>query len=216
MEQNTDSLTNFIDTCIERAYLKQSHCTLQILSIPGMCGETTRHLYNNICSLKDYNLLEIGCWKGASTIAAAYNNNSLKATIIDDWSEFGGPRFEFTKNISKYIPNHPLQIINEDCFRLKSTLQFSLYNIFIYDGPHNINDHENAITSFWKYLSNICIIVVDDWKWNDVKQGTLNGLKKVNAHIVRQWELKEPIKENKRGVWNGCCIFLINKNTSDL
>jgi len=204
--------SNFVNICIERAYLKKSKCTTQVLAIPGMCGETTRHLYNNLCSLDNCNLLEIGCWRGASTIAAIYYNKT-NASIIDNWSEFGGPRFEFTKNISKYIPNCQLQILNEDCFRLKSKLVFAPYSIFIYDGPHDLKDHENAIITFWPYLSDNCIIVIDDWNWEHVKTGTLIGLQKVNANIVQKWELSDPTAEDKNGTWNGCCIFLINKNT---
>lgn len=206
--------SDFVNVCIKRAYLKESKCTPQVLAIPGMCGEITRHLYNNLCSLENSNLLEIGCWRGASTIAALYNNKA-NASIIDNWSEFGGPRFEFTKNIAKYIPNCHLQLLNEDCFYLKSTLEFQPYDIFIYDGPHNIKDHENAIVTFWKYLSDICIIVIDDWNWQDVKSGTFTGLQRVNANVVNKWELVESIHENKHGTWNGCCIFLINKNTQN-
>mgnify|MGYP000400638020 FL=1 len=114
-------------------------------------------------------------------------------------------------NISKYLPDYKLQIINENCFRLKTSLQYKSYNIFIYDGSHNIEDHKKAIITFWEYLSDTCIIVIDDWKWDDVKKGTMQGLDAVNANVIKKWELYDQVDENKDGVWNGCCIFLIKK-----
>lgn len=200
----------FINQCIQSAYMKQSKCTQKVLNIPGMCGEITRHLYNNLCSLSGCNLLEIGCWKGASTIAALYNNK-VNVSVIDNWSEFGSPCFEFNKNISKHLPNYRLQIINENCFRLKTSLQYKSYDIYIYDGSHNIEDHKKAIVTFWEYLSDTCIIIIDDWKWDDVKKGTMQGLDVVNANVIQKWELYDEVDENKNGVWNGCCIFLIKK-----
>lgn len=232
-----DDLIQLIDNLISDALLRKSKCNQNILNIDGMCGITTRHLYNNICSIfnkppksdkdrspysyleignspnkkTDYSYLEIGCWKGASTIASLYKND-LNATVIDNWSEFGGCKFDFVKNISKYLDNQ-IQIINQDCFSLKkdTVFDYSPYTFFLYDGPHQENDHLQSIVDFWKYLDNTCIIIIDDWNWIDVRNGTYRGLDSVNAKILHKWELFEPTTENRHGLWNGCCIFLIQK-----
>lgn len=222
-----DNLIKLIDYLITDAYSRKSKCTSEILKVDGMCGLTTRHLYNNICSIftegvldqqnkeKEYSYLEIGCWKGASTIASLYKNN-LNATVIDNWTEFGGCKFDFVKNISKYLDENSvkkIQIINQDCFRLKekTVLNYSPYSFFLYDGPHSVQEHCKSIVDFWKYLDDICIIIIDDWNWDAVRNGTYKGFDLVNAKILHKWELYEPMEQNKLGLWNGCCIFVIHK-----
>lgn len=234
-----DNIVLLIDNCITNAFLRKSNCNQNILNIDGMCGIITRHLYNNICSIYNknsksskeigdlqnntstststYSYLEIGCWKGASTIASLYEND-LNATVIDNWSEFGGCKFDFVKNISKYLhenkQQNSIQIINQDCFHLKqdTIFYYSPYTIFLYDGPHQETDHFKSIVNFWKYLDDTCIIIIDDWNWIDVRNGTYRGLNSVKANILYKWELFEPTNENKNGLWNGCCIFLIRKS----
>jgi hypothetical protein len=216
----TDILIQQIDNSIEDAFLRKSKCTTGILNIEGMCGTITRHLYNNLCSIniKSFvknNYLEIGCCKGASTVSSLYKNN-LNATVIDNWSEFGGSKFVFIKNVSKYIDKtnyENIQIISQDCFHLKTDtmLKYSPYNFFLYDGSHSEQDHFKSIVNFWNHLDNICIIIIDDWNWLSVRNGTYKGLNYVGANVVYKRELYEPNDENKSGLWNGCCIFLIQK-----
>jgi hypothetical protein len=199
----------FIDKCIINALENKSKCSKSILKLQGMCGTLTKHLYNNLCALENSCCLEIGCWQGASTLSILYKNN-INATIIDNWSEFGGSKYVFIKNISHNLNTlDNIQLISENCFHLKTPLKYPPYNIFIYDGSHEDQSHESAITNFWKFLDKKTIIIIDDWSWESVRQNTLLGLKKVNAKILYKRELLNPL--GPKGFWNGCCIFLIEK-----
>jgi hypothetical protein len=202
----------FIDACVEKANKHDSKCTQNILKLNGMSGSMTRHLYNNLLSLKkDDNTpikyLEIGCWKGSSTLSALHDNNVL-CTVIDNWSEFSGPKNEFHRNIAPY---NNVQILEQDSFHpdILHQLQHAPYDIYLYDGGHKIEDHEKAITHLWDALANTCIILVDDWCWEKVQQGTYRGFEKVNANIVYKLEVTNPKGSN--GFWNGCGIFLVQK-----
>ena len=198
----------FIDKCILDASNNQSKCSSQVLNIQGMSGIMTRHLYNNICSLSNINYLEIGCNRGSSTISALYKNDMAKATIIDNWSEFGGPKVEFENNVSEFLPNHNITILHEDSFNLQTTITDKFY-IYLYDGHHSVDSHKNAITHFWNNLSDHCIIMVDDYNWDMAKEGTLKGLEEVNANIIYMKHVSIP--DGQYGFWNGCGIFLIDK-----
>jgi hypothetical protein len=199
----------FIETCITNAFNNKSKCSKSILQLQGMCGILTKHLYNNLCSLPNCNLLEIGCWQGASSLSALYKNN-INATIIDNWSEFGGSKYVFIKNLTKNLHTlNNIQLISENCFHLTTPFKYSPYNIFIYDGSHEDQSHELAITHFWNFLDTKCIIIIDDWNWESVRNNTLLGLQKTNAKILYKRELLHPL--GLKGVWNGCCIFLIEK-----
>ena len=116
-----------------------------------MSGTLTRHLYNNICSFEnDVRYLEIGTWKGSSLISSLYGNNHVKAVVIDNWSQFGGPRDEFDKNIQKFIPNANLEVIENESFSidLKSTFGDRKFNIYLYDGDHSAEAQSKALTYY--------------------------------------------------------------------
>lgn len=204
---------DFIELCIINAINLKSKITNErnVLNISGMCGQLTRHLYNNICSHPHINYLEIGCWQGASTISSLYKNNHVNATIIDNWSDFSNQRFNFSKNISKFVKdNSNIQLINQDCFSLRSDLIYYPYNVFLYDACHDQESQRMAITYFWKYLDKISIIIIDDWNWKHVRAGTIQGLKEMNAKIIYHKQLLDPLGPN--GFWNGCGIFLVEKD----
>ncbi len=202
----------FIDKCVAKAKSNDSKCTRHILEIDGMSGNMTRHLYNNLLSLQKEDgtlvkYLEIGCWKGSSTLSALHDNQVL-TTVIDNWSEFSGPRDEFLANIAPYSN---VQMIEENSFHpdILTVLQYAPYDIYLYDGCHEVESHEKAITHFWDCLADTCIILIDDWNWEKVRVGTQRGFEKVNAKILYQTEVRNP--EGRHGFWNGCGIFLVQK-----
>jgi hypothetical protein len=196
----------FIDECVNNAINCKSKCSQEILDIEGMSGKMTRHLYNNICSLDNINYLEIGCHRGSSTMSALYLNKNVKATIIDNWSEFGGPKEEFMKNIDKFIPDNIINVLNQDSFQVNLTDKFDVY---LYDGHHSVDSHRKAITYFWNNLKERCIVMVDDYNWDMVKEGTLKGFEEMNANILYKKVISAP--QDGNGFWNGCGIFLIQK-----
>ena len=54
-----DDLIQLIDNLISDELLRKSKCNQNILNIDGMCGITTRHLYNNICYPFTFNVDEL-------------------------------------------------------------------------------------------------------------------------------------------------------------
>ena len=91
-------LIDHVKKSLEKTDKLQSKLTDEILNIPGMSGKKTRHFYNNLLNSENARYLEIGTWKGSSVCSAMCNN---KATVvcIDNWSEFGGPKYEFLINL---------------------------------------------------------------------------------------------------------------------
>jgi hypothetical protein len=187
----------------------KSKCTDEIMNIQGMSGKMTRHFYNNICSLQNINYLEIGCHKGSSTISALYKNDTVNSIVIDNWSEFGGPKTEFLKNVNDFLPNQNLIFLDEDSFQMKTELKVDSVDVYLYDGHHSVESHTKAITHFYKYLKNNSIILVDDYNWQMAKEGTEKGLLEVNAKIIYEKHISTP--EGQDGFWNGCGVFLIEK-----
>ena len=212
----------FLDTCIMNAMQMQSRCTAGMLSIEGMSGDKTRHLYNNVCGVKfidrQTRYLEIGCWKGSSTVAALHRNKCL-ATVVDNWSEFGGPCDEFRASLDAHLTSAELrdtQILDEDCFGegLGAKLAHAPYDVYLYDGHHSLQSHTDAIVKMWEHLADTCIVMVDDFNWPDVRKGTMKGLEQVGAKILSHRVIESPESDGK-GFWNGCGLFLCRKSSED-
>ncbi len=199
------------------AYHNQSKLPDEIMSLDGMTGTKTRHMYNNICSLGYKNYLEVGTWKGSSFISALYHNN-LFGYCVDNWETFDGPKDEFLLNISKHLKKEKYSIIDKDCWKLTENDIHSPIDIFLYDGDHSYESHLKAITFFHKFFSKYVIIMIDDWACWDfpyIKEATLRGLKEMNMKIHYQEEIGlVNTNRNHYGIdtfWNGCGIFVCER-----
>jgi predicted O-methyltransferase YrrM len=186
--------------------------------IGGMSGVKTRHLYNNICSLnKPIRYLEVGSYTGSTICAALYKNPHVTAWAYDNFSEFDGTLEKLEENVQKYIPDANLTIKKEDFFT--ATELPSEIDVFLYDGPHGRENHRDAIVKIWPHLAAESIIIVDDWNWSEVRDGTYQGFLDVGAKIQKTWEIKHTWDNthtqdsNTRAYefWNGIAVFDVRK-----
>jgi hypothetical protein len=181
----------------------------------GMSGSKTRHLYNNLCNIKDANYLEVGTWKGSSFASSLFKNN-INAIAIENWSEFNGPKDEFIKNIHELCPDQKFNFFEKDSFEITKEEINCIYDsvdIFLYDGCHKYESHKKAITHFQKFLSKYSIIIIDDWRndanWECVQRGTYEGFKLSNLKIHHKIEMIT--HQESTGVseyWNGFGLFV--------
>ena len=77
---NKTSVINHIENSIN--YI--SKLNDDILNIHGMSGVKTRHFYNNLCSIDNIKLLEIGVWTGSTTCSLMYKNNISGSSFPKD------------------------------------------------------------------------------------------------------------------------------------
>jgi hypothetical protein len=133
-----------------------------ILDMPGMSGRGYRILINHLISAMGVPAyLEIGCHAG-STACAAICGNRLAATCIDNWSEFGGPEFEFFEHVDACLsPEIDFRFIESD-FREVEFAGLGPFNVYLFDGPHEENDQYDGITMAQPALAASHILIVDD------------------------------------------------------
>lgn len=215
MKYTLDFLINHADKAFSMSERNESNLNNEILNMEGLSGKKTRHLYNNLCNLDGANYLEVGTWKGSSFVSALYNNN-LNAIAIDNWSEFDGPREEFLSNVEKYCPGSNFSFIEKDSFSVTEKdikNKYDLVDIYLYDGCHKYESHKNAITHFSKFLSKYSIIIVDDWRnddlWERVQRGTYEGLQESGLIVHKKIEIitkQELTGPNE--YWNGFGLFI--------
>lgn len=202
-----------VETCLAKTLDCVSKCSPDIVHLDGMSGTLTRHFYNNLLELDNPRYLEIGAYKGSSTCSAMFGNKAT-VVVIDNWSEFGGPKEECIKNLEKYAGSNKVCIVDKDSFSVdvKNDLsQFGLFNIYMYDGCHKRDSHEKAVTHYYDALDKVFIFVVDDWNWGDVRDGTYDGIKKTGLQIRYEKIIHTDQNCCSDSWWNGIGIFVLEK-----
>ncbi len=179
-------------TIIERSFQNAenniSKITNDIINMEGMSGTKTRHFYNNLLDTEDARYLEIGTWKGSS-VCSAMCGNKAKVICIDNWSEFGGPKSEFLVNFEKFKGENEATFIENDCYKVDvSTLP--KFNIYMYDGNHTHDSHYKALLHYYPCLDELFIFIVDDWNWQDVRDGTINSIQQLNLNVLYEKEIR--------------------------
>jgi hypothetical protein len=159
-----------------------------ILEYAEMTGTKTRHFYNNICSYPKARYLEIGTWNGSSSISAAYKNN-IDAVFIDNWSQFEGNSQIFVDSMERFkTKDTTYKLVEGDCWKVdKSTL--GIFNIYLYDGGHEIQEHYDALAHFYDNLADEFIFLVDDFNWLGVREGTYRAIKDLKLDVLFKYEI---------------------------
>ncbi|AGE49432.1 hypothetical protein ATCVCan0610SP_257R [Acanthocystis turfacea Chlorella virus Can0610SP] len=206
---SVQSYIDHVEKSFELAKQRVSKCTPEILEMEGMSGALTRAFYNNLLNTEDARYLEVGAWKGSSTCSALCGNKAT-VTVIDNWSEFGGPKDECITNITRAVGSNNVTIIDNDSFTIDLNV-LAKYNMYLYDGCHKRESHEKALTYFQDVLDDVFIFVCDDWNWGFVQDGTYDAIKKLG--LIVEHERIEFTDGNgcSDTFWNGIAIFVLRK-----
>lgn len=217
-DNREEQLIEHVKRCIALAEKTKSKLTGDVMEVPGMTGKKIKHFLNNLCELPNTSYLEIGCWKGSTLTAALYKNESSvnHAVAIDNWSEFGGPKDDFLRNIQKFIAPGLVHFFEQDCFSIDRKASFPFpVNIYLYDGNHSTLAQERAFTYFNDIFEDVFIAIVDDWNCDNIREGTLSAFKKLNYTIL----FNETFCNDRNGGnadadnwWNGFYVAVIKKN----
>jgi hypothetical protein len=207
---------SLINLSFKNAENKISKITNDIINMEGMSGTLTRHFYNNLLNTEDARYLEIGTWKGSS-VCSAMCGNKAKVVCIDNWSQFGGPKYDFLYNFSKFKGDNDASFIESDCFKVDIS-KLPKFNIYMYDGDHTNESHFKALLHYYNCLDDIFIFIVDDWNWEETRNGTVESIEKLNLKVLYEREIRmtwdnshtsHPLANNTW--WNGIYIAILQK-----
>ena len=187
----------------------------EILKIDGKSGTKFRHFLNNLCSIPNIKYLEVGAYTGSSIISALYNNQTVEGVTFDNWSEYGGPKDTFYKNLS-LLKNPKLKIYESDCF-LFDRNNLSGVDIYFYDGSHDMYSQYRGISFFSQCLNKPAIIIVDDWNNQhdkNTQKGTKDAISDFGLNVLWYWETVNFVPPNSGdgsdGWWGGQYIALVH------
>jgi len=174
----------------------------EIKFMSGMSGRKYRYLINNLISLIDNpRYLEIGCWAG-STVCSALYGNKAKAVCIDNWLKFEtedhvkrvyntkDQKKEFELNTKKIITEKiDFKFIESD-FRKVDYNNLGKFNVYCYDALHDKKSQYDGISIVQQALDETYILIIDDWNWTEVREGTLEVIKDLKINILSKIEIK--------------------------
>lgn len=204
-----------IQQSIDNALIGKSNLTDSELSIRGFSTATMRHLFNNLCSIKKGNYLEIGLYCGA-TFCSSFNKDTISVGIENFSQDFGinTVELELKGNMSKFLPNaKAVKIIDADCFSENAVDHKHKFDIYFFDGEHSEESQAKSLPHFIDKMNDTFAYIVDDTNWSQVSAGTKRGIQSLGdaIEIVYEWNLVGS-KMNDDPIWhNGVKIFLINK-----
>jgi hypothetical protein len=203
-----------MEAAFRQADLGVSKITDEIVRLDGFSGMKTRHFYNNLLDRDDARYLEVGTWKGSSACSAMYKNKA-NVVLIDNWSEFNGPRDECLSNIVRFKGDNTVVFIEKDSWSVDVS-KIPKRNIYMYDGDHDEQSHYRALTHFYECLDDVFTFVVDDWNWDRVRKGTFDAIRDLELNIIEEHEIRlsqdGSYTEQKDGWWNGIYACVLSKN----
>eukprot|EP00520_Triparma_pacifica_P012582 CAMPEP_0118633586 /NCGR_PEP_ID=MMETSP0785-20121206/1080_1 /TAXON_ID=91992 /ORGANISM="Bolidomonas pacifica, Strain CCMP 1866" /LENGTH=379 /DNA_ID=CAMNT_0006524479 /DNA_START=1 /DNA_END=1140 /DNA_ORIENTATION=+ len=191
-----------------------SHLPPAILTLPGMSGPRFRTFLNSIVSLHPP-YLEIGVWTGSTLVAAGHGNDGAGLVGIDNWSEYGGPREVFIGNVEAHLPGRTVTMIEGSCWDSHEELtrtveELGKFGVYFFDGPHEVMDHYRAILEFLPYLKHEAVVVVDDWNFVDVRDGTRAALDVADIEVLYEASITTGTNTIGGSEWhNGVGIFVV-------
>lgn len=209
--------------CVETAEAQASRVDNGVLAMDGMTGTKTRHFYNALGSLPGARYLEVGTWAGSSFCSALCGNAMECATAVDNWSQFNGPKAAFEANMARYKGMNNAHFVEGDCFdpavvRRVSSDGTRRYNIYVYDGHHSEESQYRALTEYVACMDDVFILVVDDWNWSTVRDGTKNAIMDLGLRVLHRFQIvytndnsHTPMDVARREWWNGIGMFVLEK-----
>ena len=198
-----DSYSKILKTAFFQSWAINTKIPDWIRFMSGMSGRKYRYLINNLVSLiEDARYLEIGSWTGSTACSAIYGNK-VKTVCIDNWSQFNNtedipyqrvlniknPKKEFEINTKKVISEKVNFKFIESDFRKINYNEVGKFNIYFFDGPHEMKDQYDGIAIVQPSLDDIFILIIDDWNVLKVRQGTLNAISDLSIKIISKIEI---------------------------
>ena len=206
---------SIVDLALTRACEGVSQLPHRVLKLSGMTGAGFRHFLNNLVALQKNAYLEVGVWKASSAISAGYSNRN-KLILIDDWSEFTGPRKIAIRRLRHFL--NDFQLIEGD-FSVQLIKVQDKVGVYFYDGAHDYDSQLHAVKVIGSLKFDYLVLIVDDYNAPNVVKGTEDGLmeliKSSSVVMIADWVIS-PDKSDKGfqfGSWhNGYRIILLMKN----
>ena len=185
------------------------------LSSPRVCNflnQLVRHMDPHEC------YLEVGTWQGLTLLSAAYGNFGRTCIGCDKfrvWGRHTGLGVRARRALERNVQRHRGRTADVLFHHTNSERLFaearisSPVGVYFYDGDHSHRGTRDGITSATPFLSEKCVVLVDDWNDPVIRQATAAGLRDADLRVLWQRELSGD--HTRQGWWNGLGVFFVEK-----
>lgn len=205
-----------IELALQKAHDQQSKLSPSALDVPALSSLRLRHLMNQLGSMSTH-YLEHGPHKGGLFCSAIFNNkNLISATAVDcfasDIMSEDEAMPQFLKNVENTIPvGVKFELIHKMSFDvLPEEIRYPI-DLYLFDADHSEDSQCRALTHFLPAMANEFIFCVDDYSWEDVRNGTQRGIKESGVEVLFEKELITDTEYNNDSYWNGFYVALLKK-----
>lgn len=213
-----------IKSAIEKAERFESKLSEDALRVPFLGSLKIRALLNNLGELAT-RFLEIGSHKGGSFCSTIYQNDNIKlATAIDSWASDDINQDQaypqFLENTDRFKPaKTTIEVITSDCFNLGANIPQRNFDLYMYDAGHSRSDQCDALVYYKPYLADEFIYCCDDWTYQEVAEGTREGIEKGGYEVLFEKILLNPpgFPEDAHlndHWWRGYMVALLKKKNN--
>jgi len=181
-----------IKNAFDRAVQEETKLPSWILGLYGMSGKRYRIFINNLIeSVQDARYLEVGSWSGSTACSAVYGNK-VHSVCIDNWTQFGDVRTEFRKNIQNTLKDEDENSVelHEEDFRKVDYTDIGKFNVYLFDGPHEVEDQYDGLKLALPALDDTFIFLVDDWNDPRPREGTENAIKELGVEVIYSMQIR--------------------------
>lgn len=182
-------------------------------NICGLTSPKSQHFLSLIC--KNKNVLEVGYYKGASTIPIAstakyvltVDNLSFIESVPIKNINIGNTNQTLEYNLlTRNITN--VDIINDNIFSENTFNKINKMNfdIIFYDASHKIEDVFKFLMLYEKTLNNK-ILILDDYNFESVREA-VNFFINTKSKVIKYKKEIITNSESLNDFWNGIGIFV--------
>jgi len=185
-------------------------------NICGLTSPKSQHFLNRIC--KNKNVLEIGYYKGASTVPMALSAKSVIA--VDDLSmtetipilniNIGNNNETFSENLKKYNVTNVTTIVgdifSEEVF---NTIKKHTYDVIFYDASHTTEDILKFLILYESIINNT-IVIFDDYNFESVQTVVDYFINIKRKYVIYKKEIITD-GESLDDYWNGLGVYILKE-----
>ncbi|MGE5659841.1 MAG: tetratricopeptide repeat protein [Actinomycetota bacterium] len=217
-----EQLPHFYENWDQDLAFPKSDCFQEILNqVTGMTAVNVMQLLNVAveCLEPDEVYCEVGCFQGASLIAALLDHPEKMAYAVDNFSEFDtfGDSFEkLTKNLLKFNLSEQVlfcaQEFEEFFCELHELKTEDKIGVYFYDGAQDYRSHLMGLLLARPFLAERALILVSNSHWSAARQANWDFLA---AHPQCKLFLDKTGSPDNYKLWNGLQIFVWDKTIEE-
>ena len=198
----------FVKRAVERTLRLESGIADDAAKVQGFASLAHRHLLNNLCNFIGCNYVEIGCYYGASVVAAASRNSLFgEFTTVDNFVEWPGEIIDVAQVKANLKHAQNITLVEGDALTVDLPCGF---NVLYVDGDHTFAAQRDYVLRMFPRMAKRFILIVDDYDWTAVSEGTEAALQ--SLPVNRLFERHLPSEEPCQVWWNrGVYVALLEK-----